>query len=586
MPVGGAVPDRLAEVLDASASMIVLCTPASVRSEWVGKEIREFTARHPTRKIIAVVGEGNPDSADCYPAELRALGEPLAADIRAPQGRRQAVVKIASAILGVDPDQLVGRIQKRSASRRRWIAVGGGVAAGVVVALGAFALVMSQQAERADNLARANVERLLTDTRKEMDEVGRMKAKAAVHDAAKAYFDGKVGKRLNSEDLLLKAEWLRQEGIDAYKRGEKELAMAQREDAFAATIELLKRDPDNPDFLFSHSQSAYWVGDYYLREGPTEDARKPWEDYRDTAMRLVAVAPDFPGAKLEVHYASVNLGILALYQERDPRAAASAFKDALDALDVNVAKLDDKLNLSRSHLQYVEALAQFAPASEVLAAVQRWEPVLEDLERSRDASDDLQFHLANAWDKVIGFREDGDAHADPAAATGRTLTPGVDPDNLTSVKLTVELSLAAGASPACNTLPSPPQTDPTDRTQLRLADRCLPQQTAGQQAAFCRAFASKLDSQLSPFELELELEAVWASLLGTCSKFADKTGQTGLSDALDAVAQKRFFNRSFEEMRYQTQRTLAGFDSRAGIRWITDLNTSLKNRGWHIKGEK
>ncbi|HEX5008484.1 MAG TPA: toll/interleukin-1 receptor domain-containing protein, partial [Hyphomonadaceae bacterium] len=81
MPVGGVISERLSEVLDASASMIVLCTAASAKSDWVNREIELFASRHPDRRIIPAVAEGEPDSDASYPPALLKLGKPLAADV-------------------------------------------------------------------------------------------------------------------------------------------------------------------------------------------------------------------------------------------------------------------------------------------------------------------------------------------------------------------------------------------------------------------------------------------------------------------------------------------------------------------------
>ena len=380
MPVGGAVPDRLNEVLDASASMIVLCTPTSAGSAWVNEEVKQFARRHPDRPIIAAVSEGDPDRIDCYPPALFAMGTPLAADLRFPPERQQAIAKIAAAILHLDVDELVGRVRKREARRLMLLAAGGAAATAVVIGLSALAGVMSDRAARSDDLARANIERLLTDTRRDLDEVGLLKAKAAVHTAARAYFDSKTGNRLGSRDLFLKAEWLRQEGIDAAQGGEKDRALGYFQEAFAATEELLKREPKNPIYLFSHSQSAFYIGDSHYQRGDMEAAWGPWETYRVTAERLFAISPDRPDAVYEVHYARVNMGILSLERDRDPRTAAKAFKSAIDILDSRDLSLDAKLNLSRTHLQYIEAMAMFAPAQQVIAAARTWEPLLHDLE--------------------------------------------------------------------------------------------------------------------------------------------------------------------------------------------------------------
>ena len=189
MPVGGVISERLSEMLDASATMIVLCTGSSARSDWVNKEIALFASRHPDRRIIPAVAEGEPDSDDSYPPALLKLGKPLAADLRDPTMRKQAVIKIAAAALGLDVDQLIGRVQKRRAEQRRLVAIAGGAAAAVVIGLGVTAGVMANNARQANDRAFVQVEQLLMTARADMNDLA---AKKALHEVAKPYFDDRV----------------------------------------------------------------------------------------------------------------------------------------------------------------------------------------------------------------------------------------------------------------------------------------------------------------------------------------------------------------------------------------------------------
>ncbi len=46
---GGSLNDQSIAALDASAALIVLCSPASAKSHYVNEEIRLFKHRHPER---------------------------------------------------------------------------------------------------------------------------------------------------------------------------------------------------------------------------------------------------------------------------------------------------------------------------------------------------------------------------------------------------------------------------------------------------------------------------------------------------------------------------------------------------------
>ena len=585
MPVGGVISDRLSEVLDASATMIVLCTAASAKSDWVNREIELFAGRHPNRRIIPAVAEGEPDSDASYPPALLKLGKPLAADLRNPAERRQSVIKIAAAVLGLDVDQLVGRVQKHRAEQRRLLAIAGGAAAAIVVGLGVTASITANNAKLANNRAYAQVEQLLTKTRADMDDLA---AKRALHEAAKLYFDSKAGSRLSDRDLLLKAEWLRQEGEDAGKRGEDDKALAYRQEAFAATSDLLKRNPDNPEFLFSHSQSAYWLGYYYFERGRLAESREGLEAYQSASTRLLEVAPDYKNealqtsAPLEANYSRVNLGMLALEENRDARHAAAQFLSAIKVIEPEVRTTADKLNLSRNHLQYVDALAQFAPAAEVVTAVQLWEPLLFELETYRRESDSVDFHLANSWGMIFGI----EGHLPPqlrkqADPTQKEVVqkPKHDPDNVTSLSLAAEIDLK-DAAPDCQSLSRPPEMDVASKPWLGLLAECLADLPVKEQISRCLAFAGAVDKQPG----SLSLESSWAPLLSACSRSAARASNADLSAKVEETAE-RFFAFAPEQMRLQTQFALAGFQTAQPRAWIAELNSSLDRRGWVTKGE-
>jgi hypothetical protein len=70
---GGALRDQTIAALDASAALIVLCSPASAKSSAVNEEVRQFISRHPDRPVIPLILDGTPgdEMHDCFPKTLR-----------------------------------------------------------------------------------------------------------------------------------------------------------------------------------------------------------------------------------------------------------------------------------------------------------------------------------------------------------------------------------------------------------------------------------------------------------------------------------------------------------------------------------
>lgn len=140
----GGLTEELQERLRASRNLIVICSPNSAQSEWVGKEIEFFHHLGRTKQIhfFIVDGEphsGNPDT-ECFNPIVKTLGLPeiLGANIheriyRWPWlNRERAYVQLISKLLGVEFDAIWQR--HRRLLIQRAIAWGVGIVA-IVMAL-------------------------------------------------------------------------------------------------------------------------------------------------------------------------------------------------------------------------------------------------------------------------------------------------------------------------------------------------------------------------------------------------------------------------------------------------------------------
>ena len=131
--------------------MIVVCSPDAVRSEWVEKEIIDFTKLGKGRRILAVVVRGEPNAAarglaaenEALPRALRfhveadgaissKPADPLWIDRReSVADRQQMFLRIVGALLGLQSlDDLI--LRERQAERRRRL-VAQGIAASMTV---------------------------------------------------------------------------------------------------------------------------------------------------------------------------------------------------------------------------------------------------------------------------------------------------------------------------------------------------------------------------------------------------------------------------------------------------------------------
>lgn len=121
----GGLSEELQERLRASRNLIVICSPNSAKSEWVGKEIEFFHSLGRTDHIHffivdGVPHSGNPDT-ECFNPVVEKLGMPeiLGANINEQNYRwpwlnkERAYVQLVSKLLGVEFDAIWQRHKRR-----------------------------------------------------------------------------------------------------------------------------------------------------------------------------------------------------------------------------------------------------------------------------------------------------------------------------------------------------------------------------------------------------------------------------------------------------------------------------------------
>ncbi|WP_294743467.1 toll/interleukin-1 receptor domain-containing protein [uncultured Prevotella sp.] len=114
----GGLTEELQERLKSSRNLIVICSPNSAKSEWVGKEIEFFHQLGRTKQIHFFIVDGQPHSTnpdtECFNPIVNTLGLPeiLGANIhekiyRWPwMNKERAYVQLISKLLGVEFDAI------------------------------------------------------------------------------------------------------------------------------------------------------------------------------------------------------------------------------------------------------------------------------------------------------------------------------------------------------------------------------------------------------------------------------------------------------------------------------------------------
>jgi tetratricopeptide (TPR) repeat protein len=325
------------EAIAASSTLVVLASPDSARSRWVALEIALFRELHPGAAILVALVRGEP--SETLPEALRAGdSEPLCADFRKEgDGKRLAFLKIVAGLVDLPLDALVQRDAQRQMRRVMGVTLG----AVTLVVIMALLLVMAlrareeadqrrTEAERRRTEAEGLVEYMLTDLRKGLEGVGRLELMDAVNSRAMAYYSGQGSLSLLPDDSLdRRARVLHAMGADLEKRNRLDEALAKFAEAHRTTAAILARKPSDPDSIFAHAQSEYYLGRVALRRGKRAEAERFWQAYRRQAHALAKVEPSSPRGLMEIGYAEGNLCELNLDDKHDLEAAEGQCLEAI-----------------------------------------------------------------------------------------------------------------------------------------------------------------------------------------------------------------------------------------------------------------
>lgn len=390
--------DAIRDALAGAAALVVLCSPDAASSRWVDAEIRLFRQLHPAAPVLAVIVAGEPATA--LPPALTEDGrEPLAADLRLEgDGRKLGLLKIVAALARVPLDALVRRDAQRRFRRVTAVTLAGATALLIMAAMTVMAINARNEAQRQRAAAEGLVEYMLTDLRQRLRGVGRLDIMDGVNARAMALYtrDSDLS-ALPDDSLERRARLLHAMGEDDVSRGDLAAAAAKFREAHRATGAVLRRDPTDPDRLFAHAQSEFWIAYIPLARGDTAAARPHIRAYRDLAERLRAVDPDQTRALREIGYAEGNLCTLDL---SDRLPAVARCRAALAAMEAVAARLPGDASAQRDVLNRHAYLADALAAADDFAGAVRSRQAQHQLATQMLAADprnfDVMVEVANA----------------------------------------------------------------------------------------------------------------------------------------------------------------------------------------------
>jgi serine/threonine-protein kinase len=277
------------------------------------------------------------------------------------------------------------------------------------------------------------IEFMLGDLRRKLEPVGRLDALDAVGQRALAHYGESPDAALDGAALGRRARALHLIGEIARLRGQAETATTAFARAAATTARQLALAPDDPQRIFDHAQSVFWVGALDYDAGRYEAAEAAFQRYEALARDLVAREPARIEWRIETAYAARNLAMLELKRMR-LAAATQGFERARDAWqalvavrpDLSLELAEDTLSIAQvSDLsgRYGEAIQHYDTAAALVAA-------LAERDGNNRALAPLQYALRRAaWSAMArGDAVLADDYVRRAVAAGLRLLE-IDPSN-------------------------------------------------------------------------------------------------------------------------------------------------------------
>jgi len=307
--------------LEASANLVVVCSPDAARSRWVNEEILTFKRLGRSGRIFCFIVDGEPNSTDeteCFPQALRYQwsdgglsdlpAEPLAADARpGADGRSLARLKLIAGLLDVNLDELTQRdLQRRN---RRLLAVTGGAVAIAIltVSLAIMAVLSKAEAQRRREQAENLIEFMVGDLNQRLQEIGRLDIFMSVGNKAMEYFSALHDEDVDDIVLSQRTKMLTQIGNTRLDQGEVSAALESFVKARAIALRLAESDPLNTEWQIALANSHFWLGLVHWQKGELEAAGEAFQKVIPIVDLVDRLEPGRPEWLAEKGYAYTNL---------------------------------------------------------------------------------------------------------------------------------------------------------------------------------------------------------------------------------------------------------------------------------------
>ncbi len=291
--------------------------------------------------------------------------------------------------------------QARRADRLRLGAVVGfALIALVAVAMGYQARRAESQAAQRREEAEGLVDFMLGDLTEKLQPLAKLDLLDGVAQKAMAYLTAEDPGRVPGPLRLRQAKALLTLADVNRSRGNVDAALTALGRAEKLLQANLAEGPVDGELLKSAGAVAFWFGQIALDRGQLDEAGKRFEQYRDFAKRMLDLAPQELGGKLELSYALSSLGSLKLRRDQVSEAAAE-FQLSLDLKrQVMNQRPDDRslaASIANSQSWLASARVQEGRLNDAVALYGEQRMILESLRQAQPEALAWSYQLALAY---------------------------------------------------------------------------------------------------------------------------------------------------------------------------------------------
>ncbi|MBB5211270.1 hypothetical protein [Microbulbifer hydrolyticus] len=332
--------------------------------------------------MLALIADGEPFASvagnperECLPPALRfqlnpdgsvseRIAEPLASDMRAKgDGPRMALLKILAAILDLGLDELVRRDHQRRMRVQQLISAAALVLVSIFAGLSYLAVSARNVAEERRLAAEDLVNFMLTDLRQRLEPIGRLDALDLVGEKVLDFYSSQQASTLNTDALGRQASAMHLLGEIRDLAGDTDAAIALFSHAAQTTGELLAREPNNPQRVFEHAQSMFWVGFPDFQRGEYMRAQRWFDQYLELSRKLLVLDPGSSRSQTELFYALNTQAVLKIHNAQ--------FQESLTLFEEAEKILTELPNSADNREALINNTAWIASANSLLGDFER-----------------------------------------------------------------------------------------------------------------------------------------------------------------------------------------------------------------------